>query len=309
MEGIREENGIEIINPGPLTTVQDLGRYGYLSSGIGSAGVMDAKAYRVANVLTGNKNGEAVLEITLCGGQIRFLQDTLAAITGADMEPEIDGKRVTNYETFEIKKGQILRMGMAVKGCRAYLSVRGGIDVEEVMNSRSTDLKAGIGGYKGRKLMAGDILKIGRCGSEKISRRKEKSVDYGSEVTVRVIGGPQEDYFSEKGIRSFYSESYNVTPDSDRMGIRLKGAVIESDHGTDIISDGIVFGSVQVPASGQPIILMADHQTTGGYAKIATVVSGDLSLLAQVKPGDRVRFKKVSVEEVQPGRFFAGRIF
>ncbi len=311
----KENMGIEVLQPGPLTTVQDLGRFGYLSRGIGNSGVMDRDAYRIANELTDNKNGEAVLEMTLCGGQLRFLQDTIAAITGAYMKPVLDDREIRIYEAFEIKKGQILQMGMAMTGCRAYLSVRGGIDVEKVLNSRSTDLKAGIGGYKGRKLMTGDILKIGLrqkphpAELKKLQSYRAEIPVFQKEITVRVIEGPQAELFTTEGIDSFYSKSYTVTPDSDRMGIRLKGAVINGRQGTDIISDGIVFGSIQIPASGQPIILMADHQTTGGYAKIATVVSCDLGLLSQAKPGDSVRFKKVSVDEMQPKKFSLGGLF
>ncbi len=306
---------IEILSAGPLTTVQDLGRFGYLESGIGSAGVMDRAAYAAANELVGNKNNEAVLELTLYGAQIRFSDEAVIAVTGADMNPVINGEAVEMYRALKVRTDDVLALGMAAAGCRAYIAVRGGIDVEPVMNSRSTDLKAKIGGFMGRKLSQGDILKIGE--SRALSHREEEKLfhkclerpDYSGDVTVRVIEGPQEEYFTEKGIESFYGEAYKVLPESDRMGIRLSGDRVESKEATDIISDGIVFGSVQIPASGQPIILMADHQTTGGYAKIATVVSEDLSLLAQLKPGNTVSFVKADISEVQPGISWIGRIF
>ncbi len=306
---------IEILNAGPLTTVQDAGRFGFLEAGIGTAGVMDRKAYLAANRLVGNDNNEAVLEFTLFGGQIKFESDAIAAITGADMQPTVDGEAVDSYRPIKISAGQVLGLGMAVKGCRAYLAVRGGIDTKPVMNSRSTDLKAKIGGFEGRKLAQGDILKTGAVRfinekemNELLNRTEEKPV-FSDEVTVRVIEGPQEEFFTANGIKNFYSEVYKVLPESDRMGIRVSGEEVESINGTDIVSDGIAFGSVQIPSSGQPIILMADHQTTGGYAKIATVVKEDLSLLAQLKPGNSIRFKKVDLKSVQPKKGFWRKLF
>lgn len=307
--------GMEILKPGPLTTVQDEGRFGYMKYGIGSSGVMDRKAYKAANELVGNSGGEAVLEATLMGPDIRFNEEAIIAVTGADMNPDIDGENIELYKSVRVHRGQTLHMAMAVKGCRSYIAVRGGIDVEKVMGSRSTNLKCGIGGYQGRKLEKGDILTIGITDDlddheiEMLNHKKISAEEFEPEITVRVIEGPQDNYFTEKGLESFYNTGYRVSAESDRMGIRLDGAVVESKNGTDIVSDGITFGSIQVPSSGKPIILMADHQTTGGYAKIATVVSEDLSLLAQARPGDTVKFKKTTIEYMQHRRSKWGRIF
>ena len=171
----------------------------------------------------------------------------------------------------------------------------------KVMGSYSTNLKCGIGGHEGRALQMGDELPIGEAlhSWDEVKDRKVSVPDYPEEVLVSVVPGPQEEYFTEAGIHHFYSESYEVTESCDRMGYRLEGPEVESKNGTDIVSDGIVFGSIQIPSNGKPIILMADHQTTGGYAKIGTVVQADLSKVAQCKPGDRIRFRKVSVEEAQ----------
>lgn len=289
-------NTIEIIQPGPLTTVQDAGRYGFQKYGIGPSGVMDLRAYEAANFLVGNMQGEAVLEATLMGPTIRFAQETIFALTGADMMPSLDGQSVPMNRALCAKAGQTLRLQMAVEGCRGYLAFAGGIDVPRVLGSRSTNLKCALGGFQGRKLAAGDILPLsdGMPGSEsylqELATRSVTAVPYPHEVTVRVIAGPQQDAFTRAGWRTFLHTPYQVSVNSDRMGCRLEGAVIEAKHGTDIISDGIVNGSIQVTAGGLPIILLADRQTTGGYAKIATVLSEDLPKLAQVRPGDVLRF-------------------
>lgn len=293
---------IQVIAPGVLTTVQDRGRFGYLASGITEGGAMDQKAYARANGLVGNENGEAVLECTLMGPELLFTSETVAALTGADMSPVLDGEPVPMDRAFPVKSGQTLKLGMASKGLRSYLAVSGGIDVPLVLGSRSTNLKCRLGGFEGRKLAAGDVLPVGA-----FVRKPDRIVRpyhpvSAREITVRCVPGPQEEYFTEKGIETFYRTAYTVTPESDRMGMRLSGEKIETVHGSDIVSDGIVFGSVQVPKSGLPIILMADHQTAGGYAKIATVISDDLPVLAQAAPGTMIHFAKIPVEEAQKAK-------
>ncbi len=292
---------MKVIIPGVLTTVQDLGRFGYQKSGMTCSGVMDTAAYRKANYLVGNEEGAAVLELTLYGGSCRFEEDAVIALTGADMQPEVDKKPVPMNQAVEVPAGAVLNLGMAKTGCRTYLAVAGGFAVPKVMGSYSTNLKCGIGGYEGRALKAGDELPIGEAAHtwDEVKGRRVSVMEYPKEVTVRIVPGPQEEYFTENGIRHFYSESYEVTESCDRMGYRLEGPEVESRSGTDIVSDGIVFGSIQIPSSGKPIILMADHQTTGGYAKIGTVCQMDLPKIAQCKPGDKIRFQKISVEEAQ----------
>lgn len=292
---------VEVIIPGLLTTVQDLGRYGYQQSGMTCSGVMDQQAYRKANYLVGNPETAAVLEFTVYGGSYRFTEDAVFALTGADMGASIGEQTVKINRAVAVKKGDILNLGVAEKGCRTYLAVSGGFLVPMVMGSYSTNIRCGIGGFHGRKLKRGDVLKTGqiRVSFSEIKNRKVSIPKYSNEVEVRVIPGPQEEMFTRKGLHTFYSGCYRVQEDSDRMGYRLDGTMIESKNGTDIVSDGITFGSIQVTASGKPIILMADHQTTGGYAKIGTVCRMDLSRVAQCKPGDRIHFKKIDVEKAQ----------
>lgn len=286
---------IEVIVPGPMTTVQDRGRYGYRRSGIPVSGAMDLRAYEQANSLVGNAGGEAALEMTISGGSFRFSDDTLCALTGADMRARLDGEPVERGKCFVASSGSVLRLEAAVNGCRAYLAVAGGIDVPEVMGSRSTYTRCSLGGFCGRKLKRGDRLAIGSAAEAVISGRAAAGAvvppeHYAGEIFLRVIPGPQDDYFTDKGKEAFYSEVYRVSEQMDRMGIRLAGAAVESIAGTDIVSDATILGSIQITGDGQPIVLMADCQTTGGYAKIATVHSGDLPLLAQAVPGTRVHF-------------------
>jgi len=299
---------IEVLNGGPMTTVQDRGRFGCQKSGIRACGVMDTDAYEAACQLCGlsssEEDGAAVLEMTLLGGSFRLVGDVWFAITGADMKAQLNGTPCPSYTLVHGKTGDVLSFGVAVTGCRTYVAFAGGIDVPKVMGSRSTDVKCSMGGFHGRALQKGDVLPL--LFAEKISlindeasRNKIRQPLYGHSVKVRTIPGPQDDRFTDAGLKTFFSEAYVVTGDSDRMGCRLSGPVVESKDGTDIISDGIVFGSVQISAAGLPIILMADRQTAGGYAKIGTVCTADLPLLAQCRPGDKVRFVRTEVEELR----------
>lgn len=291
---------VKVIMPGVLTTVQDAGRFGYQKSGIRTAGVMDMESFEKANYLVGNEQGEAVLEAALYGCTMEFTEDTVIALTGADMEPKVNQMPVPMNRPIAIKTGDSLSLGMAKEGCRTYIAFAGGIDVPAVMGSRSTDIKCRIGGYQGRALSAGDEIKLGAGKRyEEVKDRRTQAVSYPALVSLRVIPGPQEEYFTEQGKKTFYSETYTISDQSDRMGYRLEGAAVESINGTDIVSDGIPLGAIQVPASGKPIILLADRQTTGGYAKIGTVCSFDIPKLVQAKPGDQVRFTTISAEEAQ----------
>ena len=296
---------VKVIIPGALTTVQDTGRYGYQSSGIQTSGVMDHKAYEEANALVGNTGGEAVLEATLFGGMMEVTADTVAAVTGADMEPKVNNVPCGMNRPVLLRAGDTLSLDMAKSGCRSYIAFAGGVDVPVVLGSRSTNMKCRMGGYEGRPLQTGDAFETGLWGEEAAERYEEvrdrsfPAEAYTSPIEVRVIEGPQAEYFTEKGKETFYSARYTISDQSDRMGYRLEGEAIESVDGTDIISDGIAFGAVQVPASGRPIVLLADRQTTGGYAKIATVCSFDIPRLVQGKPGDTVCFRRISLEEAQ----------
>jgi len=290
----------EVIQPGPLTTVQDLGRYGYQQYGVPVSGAMDNYALRVANLLVGNNEGEACLEITLLGLQLRALKDTLVTITGADLSPTLNKSPLPMWEAVMVGCGDTISFPWPKRGCRSYLAVAGGIDVPKVMGSCSTHVKSRMGGLEGRPLHAGDRLKSSQAQPAILVRRLPPQYvpEYRDQSELRVILGPQDDYFTEEGIHTFLRSEYTISIKADRMGYRLEGPHIEHKARADIISDGIPLGAVQVPGDGLPIILLADRQTTGGYTKIAVVITADINKLAQAKPGDKVRFLQITEEEV-----------
>ena len=292
---------IKILDAGLLTTVQDLGRYGFQRYGVSASGVMDEYSAKIANKLVGNNEGEALLETTLKGVQIEFLQNTAFAITGGNCDVTLNGTKIKLWQSYLVNKGDILKMGICRSGLRNYLAFVGGIDVPLIMNSKSTNLKAKVGGFNGRKLMTGDILSVGIGSLEApLTLNKHYIPTYSKDIKVGVILGQQDDHFTEAGIKTFLNETYTVTQESDRMGIRLSsvsGATIEHKNGADIISDGITFGAIQVPGSGQPIVMMADRQTTGGYTKIGNVISSDLAKLAQATPGTKIKFVEYTLEQ------------
>lgn len=291
--------GLQIRTPGILTTVQDAGRFGHQAAGFSVSGPMDGDALYTANILVNNPPELACLEMVFLGVTAVFDRKTWFAVTGADMRPTLNGRPVAPYQAHEAKPGDTLALGPAVSGKYAYLAVAGGIDVPVVMGSRSTNLKCGIGGYQGRKLAAGDDLPLCVTGKFLDNHYKKHLTPpvWENSVTLRVVPGPQAHFFTEQGRTDFQTEVYTLQPESDRMGARLSGKAIEAKNSVDIISDAIALGAVQIPASGTPIILLADRQTTGGYAKIGTVISPDIPKLAQGLPGTEVRFQFVPVEE------------
>jgi len=290
--------GFFVENPGILTTVQDEGRFGYEQFGMSPAGPMDLRAFRTANLLVGNSMGESALEATVLGPTLRFRQDNVIAVTGADMAPTLNGRPCPMYQAVAVKAGDQLRLGAAKTGCRAYLSFAGGLDVPQVMGSRATALQNQVGGCQGRKLAKGDEIGFREPNPAlALPRTAPVHAPAGNEVTIRVILGPQDDRFTLEGIHAFLSQPYTVSKDFDRMGCRLEGPVITHKTDGNIISDGMVTGAIQVPTSGQPIIMLAERQTVGGYTKIATVISTDLPLVGQCKTGDVIHFQSVTVEE------------
>lgn len=293
---------ITVLNPGLLTTVQDQGRWGYQQFGVPVSGACDPHSAAMANIFVSNDPGEGVLECTLMGPQLRFDCDEVIAITGGDLSPSLDGKPIPTYTAVEVKAGQTLRFGAPKTGCRAYLAVAGGFDIPKVMGSQSTYMKAALGGLDGRKLQKGDVLKLkAPVATFANIRQRHISPEFLPRpvYTLRVILGPQDDAFTEKGVADFLGGEYTVTQEFDRMGCRMEGPVIEHKNGGDIISDGIAFGAIQVPGAGKPILMLADHQTTGGYTKIANVITADFRLAGQLKGGDKVRFEKVTVAQAQ----------
>lgn len=293
---------ITVLNPGLLTTVQDMGRVGYQQFGVSVSGVMDPRATSIANILVGNEEGEAVLECTMLGPQLRFDMANCIAITGGDLGPTLDGKPIPNYAAISVQAGQILRFTSPKTGCRCFVAFAGGLDIPVIMGSRSTYLKAKIGGLNGRKLQKDDVIAF-RSPKSQLKNLSDRSLSPEfvphPVYSLRVVMGPQDDAFTPEGIETFLSEIYTVTPEFDRMGCRLDGPVITHKNGGDIISDGIAFGAIQVPSAGKPILMLADRQTTGGYTKIANVITADFRLLGQLKGGDKVRFEKVSIAHAQ----------
>lgn len=294
---------LKIYNPGLLTTIQDAGRIGYGQYGIPAAGAMDTLSLQLANMLVGNDRYEAALEITFIGPEIEFGMNLIIAITGGNLTPKINGKEIEMYSTIYVNRGDVLSFGSMKSGCRAYLAVAGGFNVQEVMESKATYLRGNLGGFKGRKLRMGDVLPVNidisykYLGSRKVP--EDLIPQYVNQYRARVIMGSEDDRFTEEGIRTFFSSEYVLTNQCDRMGYRLSGAKIKHKRGADIISGGITFGAIQIPGHGEPIIMMADRQTTGGYTKIANVISVDIPCLAQLKAGDKVLFEKINIEEAQ----------
>ncbi|MBQ0110652.1 MAG: biotin-dependent carboxyltransferase family protein [Oscillospiraceae bacterium] len=292
--------GIKILNGGALTTVQDSGRRGYQRFGLGVSGAVDVHSYIYANILVGNSLNDAVLEATLIGPEIEFTTSAVIAVTGADMSPTVNRNSIENYRAIKVNKGDILSFGELKYGCRTYIAFAGGLDLPLVMGSRSTYIRANLGGLEGRKLQNGDIIEFDRKDEmpKNLEKRKMAPVRFDTNCTVRVLMGPQEERFTAEGIETFLSKEYRFTNDFDRMGCRLDGPIIEHVTDGNIITDGITFGAIQVP-DGKPIIMLSDRQTTGGYAKIASVINEDMSLVAQCKAGDGIRFEKTDIETAQ----------
>ncbi len=292
---------INVIKGGALTTIQDAGRYYYQAFGLSVSGVMDDYAYRIANWLVGNDASAAVLEITLIGPVLQFNSDCLIAITGAELGAKINGKAIANWCSHPIKANDIVSFSAPQRGCRAYLAVAGGIAGRPILGSRSTDLRAKLG-VVGRVLQCGDNLPIGTPKYQHNFKTKlatKEIPSYSNKHQIDVVDGPQLSHFTKDGISCFYNSSYKIENDSNRMGYRLDGPKIETIGSSDIISDTTAFGSVQITNSGQPIIMMADRQTCGGYAKIATVISSHLTKLAQAKPNDSVSFRCIDIKLAQ----------
>ena len=295
---------LEILSPGILTSLQDLGRLGYGRYGVAPSGALDSFALRIANLLVGNRTDQACLEIMLLGPAIRALEDIVVAVTGGNLQPRRDGQPMAMWRSQIFKKGDILSFSSPLSGFRAYVAVGGGISAPLVMGSRSTNFSSGFGGFQGRALGKNDILTSKNHSHHlKTDNRVFNAAwipAYSDNWSLRVIWGPQDDHFSDENRSLFLNATYTMSADSDRTGIRLQGPVIRQkpDMQASIVSEGVISGSVQIPGDGKPIIILGET-VTGGYRKIATVISADLSLLGQIKPGDSVRFAAVSLEEAR----------
>jgi biotin-dependent carboxylase-like uncharacterized protein len=291
----------EVIEPGILTTIQDLGRYGFSQFGVPPSGALDAFSMKISNLLVGNSEQDACLEITLVGLKMRALKEVVISTTGGDLSPTLNGEPLEMWRTHLLVQDDVIAFKKVSAGCRAYLSAGGGFLVSKMMGSSSTYLSGKFGGMEGRPLRRGDVLYTSNKSSlDTLGIRfpKDWVPPLEKEVFLRVIPGPQDHHFTEKGLQTLTSSSYEVTRQCDRMGVRLEGPGIERRPDVDesIISEGFISGAIQVPGDGKPIIVLTEL-VTGGYTKIATIISADLSRVAQLKPGDRVKFKLISVED------------
>lgn len=294
---------LRAISPGTLTTLQDLGRRGWLRFGVPASGAMDPVGLALANALVGNPPGTAALELTLAGASFAVENGPVRiAVAGGDFPLTLDGEAVAGARSHWLEPGRTIGLGSARAGARAYLAVEGGFRVEPVLGSVATHLRSGIGGWQGRALQAGDALPLEGVAEPRAERALPAGFKRPDHPRVRVVLGPQDDHFTPVAVETFLSAEYTVTNRADRMGYRLSGPKLEHARGSDIVSDAIAPGSVQVPGFGEPIVLLADRQTTGGYPKIATVISADLPALGQRRPGERLRFEPVSVEAAQAAR-------
>jgi antagonist of KipI len=291
---------IEVLDGGMLTTIQDLGRFGYQRYGVPTSGALDLFSLRAANRLVGNRDTAAGLEMTLIGPRLKFLAPATIALTGADLGARLGDRPIPRWESIVMEPEAVLWFGGPQDGVRAYLAIAGSVDVPLVLGSRATYARSRLGGLDGRPLKAGDVLDV--CGDRPVllggalhlpvARRPV----YGHANVLRVVLGPQDDRFTAKGVETFLSSTYTVASQSDRMGYRLAGPSIEHLRGPDIVSDGTPVGAVQVAGDGAPIVLLADRGTAGGYTKIATVIGPDIPRLAQAAPGDTVAFKRIGLD-------------
>jgi antagonist of KipI len=316
--------GLRILKPGLLTHVQDSGRWGYQKEGMLVSGAMDDSALRLANLLVGNPEGAAALELSLLGPHILFEEDYLIALSGFPFSASIEGRAVVPNRPLWVKRGSLLKIGAARAGCRAYLAVSGSFDLPLLLGSRATYLRGGLGGFQGRALQAGDLLPC--CGpseraaalieqlKEKGGRKSFVQASWGlaeaasfplasspgdAPLLLRAMRGPEWDLFRTESQQAIWESPFLLSPQSDRMGLRLQGTMLALKEAGELLSSAVTMGTVQVPAGGQPIVLGADRQTTGGYPRIAQVISADFSILAQARPGSRLQFQEVSLAQAQ----------
>lgn len=310
---------IEFMEPGLLTTIQDLGRTGLRHYGIAVGGALDTVALRLANVLVGNGEQEATLEITAVGPSFRCTGSGLIALCGGDLSPTVDGIELPQWRPVSIPAGAVVEFGEARHGWRAYIAIAGGLDVAEVMGSRSTWTRAGIGGVMGRAVRRGDILHsrdehLASEPSTNISGLLDRGPFWSTcwrialpyhvrrsrgDLLLRVISGAEFGEFAAEMVEEFLTAAYTVTTQSDRMGYRLSGPAIRPSRPLELLSEGVAVGTIQIPPDGEPIVLLADCQTIGGYPRIAHIATVDLPLIAQAKPGDTVRFERISLDTAQ----------
>jgi antagonist of KipI len=295
--------GVVVQKPGLLTSVQDMGRFGYQSNGIITSGAMDTYSMKLANILVGNHDNEAVLEVTLIGPRVIFTKNALIAISGGNLLPTVNGKFIALNKPIIVKKDDVLEFGDSLYGCRCYIAFKGGIKLDKILGSYSTCLPAKFGGYHGRALQKGDKLSLHNLEMDSVKVNWQLSA-YSQEPLfnqkpIRFIKGRQYDLFDRPSLEQFQKSTYSLSKDANRMGYRLEGPTLKLSEQQEMLTEGVAFGAVQVPPNGLPIILMADRQTTGGYPKFAQIASVDLPRLAQLKPGDRIHFSEITLSQAQ----------
>ncbi|WKK56971.1 biotin-dependent carboxyltransferase family protein [Sphingobacterium sp. BN32] len=296
--------GISIIKAGLLSTVQDLGRWGFQRQGVPVSGAMDRLALRLGHVLLGNDESAAAIECTWTGPSIRFDQDQLISITGANLLPKLNGKEIAMWKPIYVPKDAVLSFGKAdSEGCRAYICFYGGLDVPLVLGSRSTYLSGKMGGLNGQALVKGDQISFLKA-FESVSSTFNWSMDSSlypnlASRKIRIIAGPHTARLEKDSLSDLFKQSFEISNSSDRMGYRLKSKMLHLKDKRELLSSGVCFGTIQLPADGQPIILMADHGTTGGYPIIGQVASIDIPLLAQLKPGEHIQFEEIDLRAAQ----------
>ena len=299
---------ISILKPGVQTTVQDIGRYGYSHFGISSSGAADLFSFRLGNIIVGNAEELAGIEMTLLGADFQFNSDAVIAITGSPFNLSLDRQEIPYNQSIHVKKNQILSVGITKGGARSYLLVKGGIKTENYLNSKTTHVMSGMGGFMGRPLKKGDMLEIDENRKINITDISNNLDEIDTSI-IRINKGLQSSYFSDSTWAAFTSKMFTVSEVFSRMGIRLKGNPIHSSKGNEILTEGIPLGAIQVPGGGEPIISFVEHQTTGGYPKIANVISADLCKVGQLKPGDKFQFELISFEDAEILRLEQEAIF
>jgi len=290
-------SSLVVDSPGPLTTVQDMGRVGFGPLGVSPSGAADTVALRLGNLLVGNGPGAAALEMTLIGGSFVFPEGAVIALAGADFGATLNGHHVEMWTPHSVMPGAKLVLGGTRNYARGYLAVAGGIQVAPFLGSASTHLLSGLGGHEGRALRKGDVLRLGTP-ENKIRQRKISQtvlLSLKPRKVLRVTEGPQSDQFPEAARQAFFHTTFRVSEESDRMGLRLEGAALTGNKAGEMITEGVPLGAIQVTPSGQPIVLFVEQQTTGGYPKIANVIGADLHRLGQLRPRVEIRFERTSL--------------
>jgi len=291
---------IKVIKPGFQSTIQDLGRFGYSHFGISASGAADSFSFRIGNLLLGNNQNSAALEMTLVGGEFFFDSDALIAITGSDFNPLLDEIPVATWTTLFIKAGQTLKFGSTQNGARCYLCIKGGFVTEKILGSSSTHLLTNLGGNQGRAFLKNDEINFIQSdyrNSQSLRVKPGIIKEVMGKIKIFVTHAPQSSLFSQETLELFSSSIYTVTEEANRMGLRLSGPPLKQKVNKDIITEGISLGAIQVSHDGNPIILFVEHQTTGGYPKIANVISADLHRLGQLRPRDEIQFSFINIDE------------